>query len=347
MSASVVSNNSSTVLDSYSHSMDYSNHITGTTTEQHAMIITGDENKHENFINFQELILKIKKQEKIITAYKELTKQQEQVLCQLRKKCQSPQTKRISRYNISYSKGQKDQKVLEQFIPLAKDVEKMIEQNNKQINKDKQSFTIKEISNNIDFKINKLYRKTPPPGPSHFGFCSMNSQPQSSFNYSTGASKNCRYEDFYWEEGSKKKGDTFNFQPVVEECNVGEIITDTTAHPVLDAYDFLSDMAMDVLPDDAYSDIEAQTVSDAPEDENSNSVTEEVSDENCNKYFGAQIDEDIGIMTEKVYNDFYFLDHGHAKEAASILISDVLKTMDTCNSDLYFDDSKSQSDHEW
>ena len=95
ISSSVVSNNSDTVLDSCSHSMDYSNHITGTTTEQHAMIITGDENKHENFINFQELILKIKKQEKMITAYKELTKKQEQVLCQ-------PDTAKLSSTQISW-----------------------------------------------------------------------------------------------------------------------------------------------------------------------------------------------------------------------------------------------------
>ena len=55
------------------------------------------------------------------------------------------------------------------------------------------------------------------------------------------------------------------------------------------------------------------------------------------KYFSTQTDEDIGIMTEEVHNDFYFLDHRDTDTAASILISEVFETMDSYNSDLNFD----------
>ena len=48
-------------------------------------------------------------------------------------------------------------------------------------------------------------------------------------------------------------------------------------------------------------------------------------------------------MTEKAHNDFYFLDRGDAEEVTSILIREVLKTLDIYNSDLDFDDSISQS----
>ena len=288
MSSSIVSNNSYTILDSYSHNLGYSDHITGTTTEQHAMIITGDENKHENSINFQELILKIKKQEKIITAYKELTKQQEQVLCQLRKKCQSPQLKRVSRYNISYSKGQKDQKVLDQFTPLTKDVDTMIAQNNKQTNKDQLNFTFKQISNNIDLKIDKLYRKTPPPGPLKIGLFNMSSQPQSYYQQTKHTPITYKYED-----------------PLERREETASANEDHAK-----------------LEENSYDDWEP--------------------DVRCKKYFSTQTDEDIGIMTEEVHNDFYFLDHRDTETAASILISEVFETMDSYNSDLNFDNLISQ-----
>ena len=150
--------------------------------------------KNESTFKFQKFISKIKEQEKIIKAYKELTKKQEEVLQKLRKNCEYKTIKRVSKYKISYFKRQANQG-LKHFQAN----EPIISQINRQTNKNQQNLTVKLLAENIDLRIQDLYKRSPPPSPqpSPGDFWSMDFQLQSSFDNSKENSEICNYADLY------------------------------------------------------------------------------------------------------------------------------------------------------
>ena len=150
--------------------------------------------KNESTFKFQKFISKIKEQEKIIKAYKELTKKQEEVLQKLRKNCEYKTIKRVSKYKISYFKGQANQE-LKHFQAN----EPIISQINRQTNKNQQNLTVKLLAENIDLRIQDLYKRSPPPSPQPLpgDFWSVDFQLPSSFDNSKEDSEICNYADHY------------------------------------------------------------------------------------------------------------------------------------------------------
>ena len=113
-SASVISNNSNALLDSYPQSRVDNEDISKAITKNYAMIMDS-ENKHIDSSNHHKLTLKIRQQQKVIAAYKKLTKKQDELLQQLKRRCElgnATLVKKVSRYSISYSKRQTNKETL-------------------------------------------------------------------------------------------------------------------------------------------------------------------------------------------------------------------------------------------
>ena len=150
--------------------------------------------KNESTFKLKKFISKFKEQEKIIKAYKELTNKQEVVLQELRKNCEYKTIKRVSKYKISYFKGQANQE-LKHFQAN----EPIISQINRQTNKNQQNLTVKLLAENIDLRIQDLYKRSPPPSPQPLpgDFWSVDFQLPSSFDNSKKDSEICNYADHY------------------------------------------------------------------------------------------------------------------------------------------------------